>query len=229
MSAHAQVYPGAWAAGTPDLGTLDLTYVKPISDASHYWSSLQLPVGELPAWTDRASGVRLVAPSSSSQVPAVYSGARKVARFDGQDDRLDVPIDMTGPRTVAVVGRFGTTVGGEYLIAGGNAGGQFNLYHAGNGNIAFYAGKALSSTKPWDTSNHVFIMVSDGANSVLRIDGQEWAGDAGNVGATALRLGASNSGRYGNVDVQAVAVLPFAANTERRAALHAQLKAQYNL
>lgn len=227
MPANAQVYAGSWPASTPDLGTLDLSYVKPIVDAQFYWSSLQLPLGSVEVWRDRVTGARLTSPGGS-QVPVVYTNVRKVVRFDGVNDRMDAPLPVDGPCTFVIVGRFANVGANQYLVTGGSTGGSFNLYQGSNGNFAFFAGKTLSSTKPNDSNNHVFLVVSDGENSVLSIDGQEWAGDAGVSNATGVRLAASASAYFAG-DVQAVVLLPYAAGVARRASLVAQLKSQYRI
>lgn len=227
MNANAQVFPGTWPAGTPTLGSVDLTYVQPVNEAQFYWSTLQLPVGPVTSWVDRNSGKAMVSPGGS-QVPLVYSNLRKVIRFDGVNDRMDVPLDLSGPRTVAVVGRFPEVAPDKYLVTGGGYGGAFNLYMGSNGNFAFNAGATISSTKPSDAFNHVFLMVSDGANSVLNIDGQEWVGNAGTMTPTGLRIAASTVDYYG-ADIQAVAVFPFAADAGRRSRLVSLLKAQYQI
>lgn len=227
MNANAQVFPGTWPAGTPTLGSVDLTYVQPVNEAQFYWSTLQLPVGPVASWVDRNSGKAIVSPGGS-QVPLVYSNLRKVIRFDGVNDRMDVPLDLSGPRTVAVVGRFPEAAANKYLMTGAGFGGSFNLYMGSNGNFAFHAGSTIASTKPNDALNHVFLIVSDGAKSVLNIDGQEWAGNAGTMTPTGLRFAASADTYYG-ADIQAVAVLPFAADAGQRSRLMSLLKTQYQI
>ena len=227
MTANAQVYAGSWPASTPDLGTLDLSYVKPIVDAKFHWSSLQLPLGSVEVWRDRVAGQMLSSPGGS-QVPVVYTNVRKVVRFDGVNDRMDATLPVSAPCTLAIVGRFATAAPNQYLLTGGLSGGSFNLYQGSNGNFAFSAGKTLSSTKPNDNNNHVFMMVSDGASSVLNIDGQEWSGDAGTTLAKGIRLAASSSAYFAG-DVQAVVFLPYAAGAPRRASLMAQLREQYQI
>lgn len=230
MNSNALVYPGTWKAGTPSLGTLDLTYVAPIKDASHYWSALQLPAGPMPAWTDRISGA-VLAPPSPAQAPILTTGARKVARFNkeaGQLQRVGVTMDLTGPRTFAVVGAFHAGTPGQYLTYGSEGATFWNIYQGTNGNYAFSVGKTLASNKPGDNKRHVFLVVSNGANSVLNIDGQEWLGDAGSSPAPGFRIGAGASAYYG-MDIEAVVVLPFAADVERRNSLVGELKAQYKV
>lgn len=227
---HAYVATNTWPAGTPDLGVLDLTYVRPVADASHHWAVPQLPPGLLQTWTDRVSGAALV-PPAPAQAPEVYSGVRKVVRFNKGAStirRIAVPMDLSGPRTFAVVGCFHTAAPNQLMTYGLEGGTFWNIYQGANGNFAFSAGKTLASNKPGDTARHVFLVVSDGANSVLNIDGQEWAGDAGSTPAAGFRMGAS-SNEYFGLDVEAVVVLPFAASAARRAALVSQLRDQYKI
>lgn len=230
MSANATVYPGSWLPGTPNLGVLDLTYIKPIAGASHYWSAQQLPPGPLSAWTDRVSGA-VLAPPSAGQSPLLYSGQRKVVRFNkepGQIQRVGVTMDLKSPKTFAIVGCFHKAAPDQLMTYGSEGSTFWNIYQGANGNFAFSAGKTLASTKPGDTARHIFLVVSNGASSVLRVDDQEWAGDAGSTPAPGFRIGSSATGYFG-LDVEAVVVLPFAASIERRNTLVAELKAQYKL
>lgn len=225
MNGHAITYPGRWPAGTPDLGTLDLSYVRPVMDASHHWSSRQLPAGPLVAWKDRVSGA-ILAPPSPPQAPDVYAGLRKVVRFGGSPERIGVSLDLSGPLTMAIVAGI-TDPGPQRSLTYGLEGGTFwNFYEGVNGNWAFTAGKTLSSTKPADSGRHVFLISYDGPNSVLRIDDEEWVGDAGSTPASGFRIG-SNAASYFRLDLEAVVILPFAAARDRRNALVAQLKAEH--
>lgn len=224
---NAIVYSGSWPDSTPSLGTLDLTYVRPIADASHYWSSKQLPEGNVTGWVDRISGATLSAPSTA-QGPLVYSSLRKVVRFNGTNQRVAVPLDLSGPRTVAIVGGFAKAGPGQSMTYGYDTGTTFNIYQGANGNFAFNAGKTLATTKAGDAQRHVFLAVSDGVNSVFSIDGTEWLGDAGNMPADGFRIGA-NASQYFGMDIEAVVILPFAAPLERRTSLVTQLKMDYGL
>lgn len=225
MNAHALTYPGLWPAGTPDLGTLDLTYVPRIADASHHWSSRQLPAGKLTAWTDRVSGA-VLAPPSVGQAPTVYAGLRKVVRFGGSPERVQMPLDLKGPLTMAIVAGIQDDGAGRFLTYGLDGGTFWNFYQGSNGNWAFSGGKTLSSTRPADSGRHVFMIAYDGPRSVLRIDDQEWTGDAGTTPAAGFRIGSHASG-YFRLDVESIVILPFAANASRRAGLTNQLKKEH--
>lgn len=224
MSTPAFVWPGIWGDTGRKIG---VDYVKPIYGASHHWAVDQLSVGPIRAWRDRIGTSDFLAPSPDSQRPEVYESARKVVRFNGVNQRMDVAHPNPGPCTMFVVGRFGSSATSTYMLTGGT-GPAWNFYIGGNGNFAFHAGATLSTSKPGDTSNHVFIVVSNGTNSVLRIDGTEWAGNAGTNVPTFLRLGATSSA-YASVDFQTIGFLPYAADSVERTALHSQLKSWYSL
>lgn len=224
MSTPTFVWPGVWGPTGHKSG---IEYVKPIPGASHRWSVKQLLHGPLAKWHDREGTADLVAPTPDSQHPEVYESARKVVRFNGVNQRMDVPHPQPGTSTMVLVGRFGSASVSTYMLTGGT-GPAWNLYIGGNGNFAFHAGVTVSSSKPGDTSAHVFIVVHDGANSVLSIDGTEWTGNAGANAPTGLRLGAT-SGSYNAVDIEDIAFLPYAAGPAKRASLLAEAKAQYGL
>lgn len=223
---NAIVYPGELPANTPNLGTLQLSYVRPVPDASHHWSSRQLVPGRLTEWRDRIGGA-VLAPPSGGQAPVVYAGQRKVVRFAGSPERVGVSLDLTGPLTFAIVAGLQDTVGTQRQLTYGLEGGTFwNIYEGVNGNWAFSAGQTLASTQKADNGRHVFLVSYDGPNSVLRIDDKEWAGNAGLSPASGFRIG-SNATTYFKSDVEAIVVLPYAASLERRTSLVAQLKAEH--
>lgn len=201
--------------------------MKPIPRASHRWSVKQLMIGPLSKWHDRVGTTDLVAPTPDSQRPEVYESLRKVVRFNGVNQRLDVAHPHPGVSTMVLVGRFGSAAASTYMITGGS-GPAWNLYIGGNGNFAFFAGATLSSSKLGDTSTHVFIVVRDGAGSVLSIDGVEWTGDTGANAPTTLRIGATSSA-YAAIDIEDITFLPYAAGPAERASLLAEAKAQHGL
>lgn len=170
-------------------------------------------------------GAQFVAPSPS-QNPRSYQGARKVVRMDGTNQRLDVSMDLSGAKTMVVVGRLASSAASTYMITGGT-GPSFNLYIGSSGKFAAYAGNSLTSTLAGDTNTHTFIVVSNGASSVLSVDGTEVAGNIGTSTVTGLRL-ASTSTAYAAADFQRVAILPYAATAAQRAAILAQMRTQYN-
>lgn len=226
MNGNAIVYPGNLPAGTPNLGKLDLAYVQPIPDARHHWSSRQLTPGKLTGWKDRVSGT-VITPPTPGQGPLVYNGMRKVVRFGGSPERMGVPLDLTGPVTMAIVAVLTDQQGtNRHLTYGYDNGTFWNIYEGSNGNWAFTAGKTLSSNKPADLGRHVFLVSYDGPNTVFRVDDEEWAGDAGSTPAAGIRLGASASVYYKS-DIEAIVVLPFAADKARRDSLTSQLKREH--
>lgn len=225
MSAPTFVWPGVWGPTGHKSG---IEYVKPIPGASHRWSVKQLLHGPLAKWHDREGVADLEAPVFDSQRPEVYESARKVVRFNGVNQRMDVAHPQPGVSTAIIVGRFASVVpGSSYMITGGS-GPAWNLYINGNGFFGFFAGNAIQSSVAGDTSTHVFIVVRDGTNSVLSVDGVEVSGNSGNLVPTTLRLGATSSA-YTPVDIEDITFLPYAAGSAERASLLAEAKAQHGL
>lgn len=225
MPGSAIISPASF--GDTSLPRLDLRPVAPIAGAVHDWASERLAPGPIEAWYDMVQNVPFVAPAAPSQKPVVYEGGRKVVRFNGVDQRLDVDINMPGPVTMVLVARVNTDANSQYIVTGG-AGPGFNVYRGGTGRWTAYASASLAHSETADTGTHVFVVVRDGVNSVLSVDGVESRGDMGSVAATSLRLG-SSSNAYFATDVQRLALLPFAASQTQRTAIVAQMRAAYNI
>lgn len=225
MAGSAIISPSSF--GDSSLPRLDLRPIVSIPGAAYDWASERLSAGPLEAWYDTVQNVPFAAPTPPSQKPVVYEGGRKVVRFNGADQRMDAAINLTGPRTLVVVGRFALAEAGQYMLSTGTTG-NHNLYTGGNGKFAFYGTTALSSTKNMDTNTHVFLVSINGDQTVFSVDGEEVTGNPGTIGETALRMG-SGAGKYFGVDVQRIALLPFAANAAQRAALVARLRSAYSV
>lgn len=225
MPGSAIISPASF--GDTSLPRLDLRPLTAIPDAAYDWASERLSAGPLESWYDMVQGAALVAPAPPSQKPVVLEGNRKVVRFNGIDQRLDVGIQLTGPATMVLVGRLATDANSQYFLTGG-LGPAFHVYRGATGKWSATAGSAIAHTSDANTFTHVFVVVRDGANSVVSVDGVEVAGDLGAQVATTLRLGAS-SAAYFATDIQRLALLPFAANQNQRAALVAQMRAAYSI
>lgn len=211
--------------GDSALPKIDVRPVAPLAGARYDWAVDRLSLGPLPVWYDMARGAKLEAPASPSQKPLVYENLRKVVRFDGVNQRMDATVDLAGgPLTLVFVGRV-LNAGEQYMLTG-VAGGGFNLYAGTHGKFAFFGSSTILSTVDADTSNHIFIVTLDGANSVISVDGSESTGNTGTIGATSIRVGSSSSAYFG-VDVQRLAILPFAAGVGDRQRILDQMRAQY--
>lgn len=225
MPGSAIISPASF--GDTSLPRLDLRPMTAIADAAYDWASDRLNGGPLETWYDLARNTPFVAPTSGSQKPTVYESNRKVVRFNGVNQRLDADISLTGPATMVLVARASTDASSQYLLTGGT-GGAFHVYRGSNGSWATSAGTTLGSSVAGDTNTHIFVIVRNGVNSVLSVDGVEVAGDMGSQTASTLRIGASGNAYYGT-DIHRLALLPFAANQNQRAALVAQMRAAYNI
>lgn len=225
MPGSAIVSPASF--GDTSLPRLDLRPMSAIAGAAYDWASDRLSPGPLEFWYDMVQNTPFAAPVSPSQKPLVYESVRKVVRFNGVNQRMDAEIQLTGPTTMVLVARLPTADPSQYILTGGS-GPSFHVYRGGNGNWATFAGATLGHTSAADTGTHVIIVVRDGANSVLNVDGVDVAGDMGALIAERLRLGGSATA-YFQTDIQRLALLPFAASLNQRTALVAQMRAAYNL
>lgn len=225
MPGSAIVSPASF--GDTSLPRLDLRPMTAIAGAAYDWASDRLNSGPLEFWYDMVQNVPFVAPGSPSQKPLVYESNRKVVRFNGVNQRMDADIQLTGPATMVLVGRLPVADNSQYILTGGT-GPAFHVYRGGNGNWATFAGSTLGHTSAADTSFHIIIVVRDGVNSVLNVDGVDVIGDMGPLIAERLRLGGSSSA-YFQTDIQRLALLPFAATQKQREALVAQMRAAYKL
>lgn len=225
MPGSAIISPASF--GDTSLPRLDLRPMTNITGAAYDWAADRLNPGALEFWYDMVQNVPFVAPAAPSQKPLVYESNRKVVRFNGVNQRMDASIQVPGAMTMVLVARLPVADPGQYIMTGGN-GPSMHVYRGGNGNWAAFAGATLGHTTPADTGTHIIIVVRDGANSVLNVDGVEVSGDIGPLVADALRLGGSSSA-YFQTDIQRLALLPFAATLNQRTALVAQMRAAYNL
>lgn len=213
----------------PTLPKVGLTLVTPTGNAAYSWAADNVAIGPVSSWYDTVGAAALVAPTPPSQKPVAMVdpvSGRKVVRFNGVDQRMDIPMDLAGAKTLVVVGKLNKAGFSQYLVTGGG-GPSFNLYNGGSGKWTGYVGASLASTVNGDTNWHVFIMVSNGASSVLSVDGVESVGNAGTFAPNNLRLAAS--GTYFACDFHAVEIHNYAADATQRAGILASMKTRYNL
>lgn len=222
------IFVSSGAFSSPEgLPKIPVARVSPISGSIADWAADRLADGAVEKWVDLHGTYSVDAPSGAPhQWPIATEGA---LGFDGENDRSDVSgLPATQPKTVALVARFPTVAGSTRAFSGGT-GGSFDL--GINTNASYYyfsAGSNLMSHQAPDANWHVFVVVANGANSVLSVDGVEKTGNAGSgVGAT-IRVGATTSA-YSRVDIRRLAILPYAAGEDERAALVSQLSEHYGL
>lgn len=221
---------GGGSFNNPSLPKINIKSVPVIPGARYDWAADNTALGPTQNWFDQIQAGRVTARSDdSTRWPTSSQATNRYLSFDGVDDMLEGDLDMTGNRTLVVVGRFPTPANGLFMVSGGVGAGPHNLHSDTAGNYAFSAGGApLTSTKKVDGFWHCFIVVTKGTGSVLHIDGQEWTANLPDSKATSLRLGGASSGFY-KTDISRVTVLPYAADVNERASIRAVMKAHYNL
>lgn len=219
------VSPGTFdsPAGLP---VVPVRQVSPIPGAVVDWAADRLANGALPEWSDLLGGRTLVA-ASETQAPMVVDG-RVV--FDGENDRIDSPVPAGPPLTVVLVARMDAVANGR--IFSGGTGPQFDLgINSDSSRFTFYAagsGMSCSAYGAPDSDWHVFVIVNNGSNSSIAIDGLENIGSQSASTPDRIRIGASSSAYYKS-EVRRLAILPYAANAAERAMINTQMSRQYNI
>lgn len=196
---------------------------------SHAYVADNLPLGRTSALLDLigSNPLSTIYPTNPSLWPeAISQSGRSALKFDGAS-LLDGAVTLSGPKTIVMVGRLNEVAVGASLFSG-RTGPSFQLYVGSTGVFAFNGGSVLAHTKAADTSLHVFVIVQDGANSVLNIDGVEVFGNAGSNVPTMLRLGGTSS-TFAKTTISQLQVVPKVCDVNERAAIVKLLKADYGI
>jgi len=211
-SAHAQSWRmteggAGWTPATPTYGGLrPLVYFDP-SKTNYAASSIPASIGfgvvSLVNYGNQSiTGVSQIATPGS--VPTLQSAnGQLVFRFDGTDDFFQGPFGTTisQPFTVICAAQLDSTVVNNGVHAfvwdGDDATNRADLYKSEtldpDGWVA-YAGSALDDGVA-DANWHTFVMVYNGASSVLYLNGVSVvSGNAGAAGLDGLTIGARYSG-----------------------------------
>lgn len=195
----------------------------PVAGASGIWDSrnIRQSVGSAvstwagidgigPTLTPSGAG----APSANAPTLVSTADGGQAVRFVATNkNALGAALPRTIPNTVVVVGRFTeipTSAGLQALVGSGTPTSGLGQILASTDIPRTYAGASLSLTgRHPGTGYHVFIAVFAGENSVIRMDGFESVGPAGNLGGNALSI-ASYQDKFSNIEVKKVAYYPFA-------------------
>lgn len=209
--------------------------VAPINGAIAHFAPDNLSFGQLLSWSDEVSSQKWVA-GSTGEAPTVTTdtAGRKVVRFDGTTDILNMALALPQPFTVVVVGAYRTLRANAHILSsGGNTTYSNNLgMNAAMTAYTYAAGSILTLNKTPDTAPHVFVVSVNGATSALRVDADEATGNAGAKARSTVRAGQlSTSGGTGfdALDIYEVAILGHASDATERSALYAQLAAKHGL
>ncbi|WP_157365915.1 hypothetical protein [Arthrobacter sp. Leaf234] len=214
--------------GDTTLPKIELAYVRPVAGAVNDWAADILPVGLLASWPDLVSGLVLPSRSAAGNMPSVVTdGGRRIVRFDGVANWMQLAYAKPQPMTTVIVARMNELKAGNTVLAGG-----VHVRTDGtNTKMEVTAGTALgTSAAAVNTNWRIYIVVNNGANSSISVDGVEVAGNAGTSSRTFINLGINSAASvFNRTDYTRLAFLPYAATTAERASILAQMKAQYGL
>lgn len=215
-------------------GTVTGTITPPsgiplLAGSSREWNARSHAVGGTVApWPDLRGGASLINGGGSAQPAVMEESGAKFVRFDGVADLVsDSSFSGTQPHTRVIRFRWHTLPTTTRSVVGstgtGTAGNTFGTISTG-ANYVINAGTAIVAnpvTAP-DLNWHTAILVFDGANTVMSIDGVETVANAGSQVGVGLRV-AGGSGTtptsFATIDVKRLAVLPYAAGSTERAAI----------
>lgn len=208
LSARAIVAPTLF--NNPNLPRIDLSLTEPIAGASVDFIASSLPLGALDTWYDNINGNTMKVVSGSPTV--VLDGEKRVVRFDGVDDVMDLSMSMSQPRFIALVGTVRRVNAGSTVVLGTKSqpGAIIGAYGA-NKNQYFNAGTSLNATpdNPLTVGRHIWVVRANSSSSALLIDGIETSGSAGTSGFPGIRLGGShNVPENTQIDVERFVVVP---------------------
>lgn len=226
MAAIARVLPVSF--GDTTLPRVSLKYVRPIGGAINDWASDGLAAGSLPGWADMVAGRVLPARPGEGRAPTVTTdGIGSMVSFDGAANWMQISYPMNQPMTTIIVARMNDSKPTNHILAGG----VHIRTNAANTRMESSAGTILGTTAaPLDTNWHCWIIVNNGDNSVMGTDGVEALGAGGSGARTFINLGVDGAGAVGmRNDYRRLAFLPYAAGANERAALYAQMRAQYGI
>ena len=216
-----------------DLPQVPTVPVVPVRGATIDWAADRLPTGgPVATWTDMLGAKTLAGPGPASQNPAVVGDgtARRVV-FDGDNDRIDATMNINQPCTMVVVARSVNAAPQDYILTGGTGPGwNLGIQVAGRWIFSTGAGSSVMGRvdQPADDTWHIFVVVADGANSVLSVDGTETTGTIDPVTWDTLRVGASASAYFPS-ELRRLAVIPRATTPAERASITQRLRTHYGI
>lgn len=227
MPARAYVAPTKYTPPTP-LPRIGLSLTRTITGASMDFIANTLPEGPLTEWYDSLTTNRFFTVSGAPTV--VTQGDRKMVRFDGIDDLMDLDLTLAQPRHVAIVGRIGSIQSGLSTIILGSNKANGSIIGSNSSNTSQYlnAGSHLQMNPalPADTSRHVWVARLNTTSSGLTIDGATTAGSAGGNNIPGIRLGGShNVGNNTHIFVERVVVVPGAGTQDTAGEIYQELVA----
>lgn len=226
MTARAFIAPVSF--GDTTLPKIELAYVRAVAGAVNDWAADILPLGSLASWPDLVSGLVLPARTGVGTQPAVVTDTgRRIVRFDGIANWMQLAYAKSQPMTTVIVARMNESKASNTVLAGG----VHVRTDSTNTKMEVTAGTALGTTAaPVNTNWRVYIIVNNGATSTISVDGVEVTGDAGTAARTFINLGINSAATvFNRTDYQRLAFLPYAAGATERATILAQMKFQYGI
>ena len=181
-------------------------------------------------WRDRSGNakhlVQLTIPGNSPKYKQAFVGGKDAA-YINIAEQFGVSMTRTRPETIFLVLKMNDT-GGEIIdgAPGGNNGRLFAYASAPFAPLSLYAGSGLAAPAFASGAWKYLTCVLNGAQSKIRVNGVEVAGDIGTDVGTMLTLG-SNFGVLMNGYIAALMVCPGVVSAQNIAAAEAGFKAYY--
>lgn len=199
--------------------------VTPVANAKVDYSAAPLTDGALTSWPSQIAS----SPALTGTATVVTEGGKKHVNLNGVSNFLDAAMTHTQPETVAIRFRLPTPAASETIIGASASGSVTIAVVPQNTNYQVYAGSALllAPAAVPDSNWHTLIVVTNGANSIISLDGVETVGQAGAATRNGLRLGRgpAASTTYNDIDVRRIAVVTQALDATARGVLKAQMDA----
>lgn len=185
-------------------GVADLEFVPDEMPAAlsiaHRWEAYAAvqDIGEKVLSSRDIIGGKLLTAASAATAPTLVLDQGQLAfEFDGVDDALRGIglIQRAQPYTITVVARALDVAAGAHVVIGGGGTNGRGAIFADGANWRANAGSSFGLVGAVDvTAYQIVTVVFNGANSVIRVDGSEIAGNVGAENATDFLLGCLGGG-----------------------------------
>jgi hypothetical protein len=191
--------------------------------------------GFVKTWYDQSGNGNDAEQTTTANQPKIVSsgsiiqeGGKPALEFDGINDYFAKAFLLTNPVSHFVVAQASST--GDFIIDGYVATNRNSLYKSSADEIRLYNGGALYQTHI-DGTQAVFSSISNGANSLLAVNGSGVTGTIGTNsmdGVTIGAIGSLGSGTYFDGTIQEV-VLYGSDETSNRTGIETDINDFYNI
>ena len=199
IPSHTGIPAGAPELWTPAKLSNKVLWIRPVS--------LQglADTSSLTTWPDESGQGNDPTQGTADNRPTVQTNELNgfsVVRFDGTNDVLAVTLgaEISAPNTVLAVtkSRLTTVATNEYYVGCRNSADAISstifANASGTDDFSFYSGTEVRTGVALDADFHYWVLLVNGASSVLRKDGTDFSSDVGSLAIHEMGIGARADG-----------------------------------